>query len=380
MISGEMNLVSWMREKALPFWAANGVDYQNGGFVEELNQDGSPSNVAFKRVRVQGRQLYSFATAAHLGWHEAAAAIADHGFVFLKKAYSVSDGHWVRRLARDGSVVDAQIDLYDTAFVVLGFAAYYRLTRNNEAFELMKTTLSMVRAKLGTDSQKGYRQLSSETKVLRQNPHMHWFETMLFCYEITKDTDFLDEAKMVYALAENYIIDPKTGALREIFDHQWNPLYEEGKILVEPGHHYEWVWLLSQAAKVMTVNRELIQKLLDFADRVGVNPSTGLVYEQVSLEGAATQPTHRLWAQTEVLKAWLVRSDVNEAQREVGIQKSEANLLHHYFNRKPTGSWCDRLDMDGRVHDGPVLSSSMYHIMLCVTELWAWRSHREKKK
>ena len=38
----EKNLVSWMREEALPFWVSNGIDHQNGGFVEELNQDGSP--------------------------------------------------------------------------------------------------------------------------------------------------------------------------------------------------------------------------------------------------------------------------------------------------------------------------------------------------
>jgi mannose/cellobiose epimerase-like protein (N-acyl-D-glucosamine 2-epimerase family) len=364
MASVEKNLVSWMREEALPFWISNGIDHQNGGFVEELNQDGSSSNVPFKRVRVQGRQLYSFSTAAILGWHKDAAVIADHGFAFLKRAYSAQDGHWVRRLARDGSIIDAQIDLYDTAFVVLGLVTYYRLTQKNEALDLIKTTLNMVRSQLGKSAQRGYRQSIDDTEVLRQNPHMHWFEAMLFCYEATKETCFLDEAKMVYGLAEEFIIDKKTGVLREIFDNQWNPLRENGKILVEPGHHYEWAWLLSQASKVMTVNSELI----------GVNPATGLVYDQVSAEGVVTQRTHRLWAQTETLKAWLVRTDVSESEREMGMQKIESNLLHLYFNRKPMGSWCDRLDEDGTIQDSPVPSSSMYHILLCVTELWARRS------
>src|SRR5579863_8486891 len=102
MESGEMNLVSWMREQALPLWASRGVDRQYGGFVEELNQDGSPSNVGFKRVRVQGRQLFSFATAALLGWNKEAAAIADHGYAFITRSCKAGDGHWVRRLTRDG--------------------------------------------------------------------------------------------------------------------------------------------------------------------------------------------------------------------------------------------------------------------------------------
>ncbi len=379
MVAIKMNLVSWMREKALPFWALNGVDYQNGGFVEELNQDGSPSTVSFKRVRVQGRQLYSFSSAAILGWNKEAAAIADHGYEFLKKACRAQDGQWVRKLGREGSIIDSQIDLYDTAFVVLGLATYYRLTRNNEALKLVEATLDMVRVHLGSPSQKGYRQSSDDTGTLRQNPHMHWFECMLSCFEATKDNRFLDEAKRIYGLAEKYFFDAKTGALREMFDNQWKPLYENGKVLVEPGHHYEWVWLLSQARKVMAVNPQLIPRILAFAERAGVNSATGLVYDQVSDKGVITQPTHRLWAQTEALKAWLVRTDVSESDRELGTQKIESNLLRRYFGREPMGSWCDRLDADGRIHDGPVPASSMYHILLCVTELWAWRSSRRMK-
>jgi mannose/cellobiose epimerase-like protein (N-acyl-D-glucosamine 2-epimerase family) len=379
MVSGKINLVSWMRDEALPFWASNGIDVKNGGFVEELNQDGSPSNVPFKRVRVQGRQLYSFATAALLGWHKDAAVIADHGYAFLKKACRAEDGHWVRRLARDGSVIDSQIDLYDTAFVLLGLATYYRLTGSPEALGLIETTLDMVRSRLATIPPKGYRQLASETKVFRQNPHMHWFETMLLCYKATNNSRFLEEAKRIYDLAEGCFIDQETGVLRELFDDQWNPLCEDGKILVEPGHHYEWGWLLCQARTVMTVNSELVPRILGFADRVGVNPATGLIYDQVSADGVVTQPTHRLWAQTEALKAWLVRTDVSEPDREHAINKIEANLFHYYFDRKPSGSWCDRLDEDGRIHAGPVPASSMYHILLCVTELWAWRLSREVK-
>ncbi len=94
--------------------------------------------------------------------------------------------------------------------------------------------------------------------------------------------------------------------------------------------------------------------------------------------GEVTQPTHRLWVQTEALKAWLVRQDVMEPDRERWVKEIEANLLRRYFTREPKGSWGDRLDADGRVHEGPVPASSMYHVMMCVTELSAWRSAREK--
>jgi mannose/cellobiose epimerase-like protein (N-acyl-D-glucosamine 2-epimerase family) len=375
----EMNLVSWMRDYALPLWAARGVDHEHGGFVEELKQDGSPSNVPFKRVRVQGRQLFSFSTAALLGWNKEAASIADQGYAFLKKTCRVDGGHWARRLTREGAVLDPEMDLYDTAFVVLGLATYYRLSRNREALELVKSTLDQVRAGLATPRGIGYRQSPSDTEALRQNPNMHWFETMLFCYEATKEPQFLEEVTRIYRLVEGDIVDSKTGALRELFDNQWKPVREDGRILVEPGHHYEWAWLLSRASREIKVNSALISRVLAFADKWGVNPMTGLVYDQVSDEGILTQPTHRLWVQTEALKAWLVRTDVEDSAREFRINEIEANLLRYYLTRKPMGSWCDRLDADGRVHDGPVPASSMYHIMVCVTELWAWRSGRAPK-
>lgn len=378
MNPSETNLVSWMRETALPFWASKGVDGSRGGFVEELNPDGSPADPGFKRVRVQGRQLFSFSTAALLGWYPGAAAIADLGFEFLKRHGRATDGYWVRRLKADGSILDPEMDLYDTAFVVLGLSTYYRLTHKAEALSLLEITLEQVRNRLSVAGGKGYWQWLGEKGILRQNPHMHWFEAMLFCFDATKDRRFLEEAEKMYRLAEDHIIDPKTGALREVFDGQWKPLGEKGKILVEPGHHCEWAWLLWKASKVMSVNPALSQGILRFADQFGVNPVTGLVWDQVSDQGELTQPTHRLWVQTEAIKAWLVRSDVVENQREKRIEQIEAGLIKYYLDRKPAGSWGDRLDADGRVHPGQVPASSMYHLMICVTELWAWRSIKKR--
>lgn len=370
----ETNLVSWMRESALPFWAIQGVDRQKGGFVEQLNPDGSPSDPGFKRVRVQGRQLFCFATAALLGWHKDAAAIADHGFDFIKRHCQSADGTWARRLKTDGSILDPQMDLYDTAFVVLGLSAYYRLTRNAEVPSLIEATLDQVKTRLSTPKGKGYWQLASEKGTLRQNPHMHWFEAMLFCFEATGDKRFLAEAQGVYRLAEEFIIDPKTGALREVFDGKWKPVVEEGKIRVEPGHHCEWAWLLWKAGQVMTVNPALSRAILGFADKYGVNPATGLYWDQVSDQGEVTQRTHRLWVATEAIKAWIVRPGVEEKERENRVKGIESALLRYYLLREPMGSWGDLLEADGTCRKEPVPASSMYHLMMCVKELEAWRS------
>ena len=377
MNPAEMNLVSWMREIALPFWASRGVDSKNGGFVEELQSDGSPSDPGFKRVRVQGRQLFSFATAALLEWHPDAAAISKLGFDFIQRRCRNGEGTWAQRLKTDGSILDGEMDLYDTAFIVLGLSTYFRLTQDPDTLRLLGSTLDQVKAALSVPGGRGYFQSTRDRDLLRQNPHMHWFEAMLYAFEATGDDRFLREAGQIYQLAQDHFIDPKTGALRELFDKNWNPVEEGGRILVEPGHHYEWAWLLWKAGQRTAVDLRLGESLLGFADRHGMNPATGLVYDQVSDQGELTQPTHRLWVQTEFLKAWLVRGGQDESRRVEQIRRIETNLLKYYLDREPLGSWGDRLDSKGRLQKGPVPASSMYHIMVAVTELSAWRSGKK---
>src|ERR1700759_5420609 len=77
---------SWMFDRALPFWSVNGVDSADGaplGFCAHLDLDGSPATVAYKRVRVQARQVYVFSHAALLGWSEGL-SVARRGFDFMQ--------------------------------------------------------------------------------------------------------------------------------------------------------------------------------------------------------------------------------------------------------------------------------------------------------
>ena len=80
---------------------------------------------------------------------------------------------------------------------------------------------------------------------LQSNPHMHLFEAALagcqVCPESSQWKSLVDE---IAELALGKFIDPATGALREFFDAEWNPAPGlEGRI-VEPGHQFEWAWLL----------------------------------------------------------------------------------------------------------------------------------------
>ena len=57
----------WLNVQALPLWQAIGVDHAGGGFFETIDQDGRPV-IGPRRMRVQPRQAFVFASAGEAGW------------------------------------------------------------------------------------------------------------------------------------------------------------------------------------------------------------------------------------------------------------------------------------------------------------------------
>lgn len=67
---------NWLFEEAMPFWAGEGVDRSNGGFVEQLNMAGRDAGIPFTRMRAQCRQIYCFTHAGLFGWRPGAVSSA----------------------------------------------------------------------------------------------------------------------------------------------------------------------------------------------------------------------------------------------------------------------------------------------------------------
>jgi mannose/cellobiose epimerase-like protein (N-acyl-D-glucosamine 2-epimerase family) len=51
-------------------------------------------------------------------------------------------------------------------------------------------------------------------------------------------------ADEIAELALSKFIDPKSGGLREYYDGDWNAAPGVDGRIVEPGHQFEWAWLL----------------------------------------------------------------------------------------------------------------------------------------
>lgn len=358
----------WLFGTALPFWAAVGVDRVHGGFVEHLDLAGRDGMAPFKRVRAQARQIYCFAQGALLGW-QPGREVAEHGWRFLSVHGRRADGAWVRRMNREGGVLDPTCDAYDMAFVLLAHAWMFRLTGDGRLVDGAISTVEALDRVLAHPAGNGWLVAEGQASPREQNPHMHITEAAVELALATGNPRLAAFARRAVALAERFIFDSE-GLLHEFFDERWTPLDGPLGRIVEPGHLMEWAWILNHGKAVLgPAVRPRARLLHEWAERVGVDPKTGLTFDQVDRHGAVLAPDHRSWPQAETLKANLAMLEHEGLDTRERIAACTANLLDRYLAVTPAGTWTDHIAAGGQPRVERIPSTTLYHLQSAFTEL-----------
>jgi mannose/cellobiose epimerase-like protein (N-acyl-D-glucosamine 2-epimerase family) len=359
----------WLKDHAWPLWLEHGVDWRRRAFHEHLDAASLQCRAEFRRLRVAARQTYVFSKAAHYGLPRAPEAVA-LGLEFLQGPARLGDGGYARRFDLDNRPIYLTRDLYDHAFVLFAFAEAADVVG---ADRLRADAVALVDhiATYFAHPAGGYRESLPAAQPRRQNPHMHLFEALLAANDAFGGDVFFARAQEIADLFVGRFFQAKEGALPEYFDDALVPQREAGRFLVEPGHHYEWSFLLdcyqkSAAAKGVPVRPHLTlaaDSLLEFADRYGVSPAHGLAVNGLWSDGAVADGAFRLWPQTERLRA--------VAQRQGSAPERAAQALaaldRHFVGVRP-GLWIERMDAGGRAIAEAVPATSLYHLTTAFTD------------
>ncbi len=202
---------------------------------------------------------------------------------------------------------------------------------------------------------------------------MHLFEAALGWRQVGEDGRWAVVADEIGDLCCSRFVDRETGALTELFDAEWRPADGEAGRVLDPGHHFEWAWLLEQWSWVSgrAEGAQMAERLFAAGER-GVDPGRGVVMDCLDADFTPRDRTARLWPQTERLKAaHLLARRAGPGARETYLaaarQASEA--LVHYLEVPLPGLWRDALRPDGRFAEGPAPGSSLYHIVAAIAEV-----------
>ncbi len=365
----------WLFTSALPVWWSLGGDHQGWGFHESLHQDGRGTGEA-RRARVQVRQTFAYAQAGAMGWSGPWKAAVNHGLDGFFATYQRPDGLFRTLAAADGATMDDTAKLYDQAFVLLALAASRdaRPDAQSRALALLDTVERQMRHSAG-----GFKEAGSHP--FQANAHMHLFEAAMAWREAGGDQHWSALAEEVAALAMDKFIDPDLGVLREFFDEHWRPAPGADGRRVEPGHLFEWAWLLTRWARMSGDQRaQSMARRLFESGLNSVDAARNVAVDAYDLELGVTEPQARLWPQTERLKAALILSE--DEENPDGPYASEAasaaESLWRYLEMDTPGLWRDKLLADGQFVDETVTASTFYHLITAVDALMAARiTHRE---
>ena len=360
----DAQLRHWLIATALPVWADAGFDRTHGCFHERLTAAGPIAKDA-RRARVQARQIYVFANAPALGWRGDARALVAAALEHFLAYYRRADGLFRALCAADGTALDERAFLYDQAFVLLALAESHKVLGPAAELSREAEALSGALQRLLKHAGRGFDSGIPERLPLLANPHMHLLEAALAWCEISTAPHWRELAGELTELALASLIDVRSGALLERFGSQWVPFSDDEGQQVEPGHLFEWAWLLQRCPGARP--RAAALRLVQLGEIHGVH--RGIAINALHSDLSVYDAEARLWPQTERLKA-NARLAIAEPRFWPAAVEAAQGLMR-YLTSAPPGLWRDRLTVRDTFVEEPAPATSFYHIVAAISELAA---------
>jgi mannose-6-phosphate isomerase len=356
--------------QALPYWAQEGFDEAERSFVERLDFSGLALSHMPRRAMVQARQIYVYSHAALLNWSPIGDKIALMAARNLIDTYFQVDGRsgWVFSVTPANSAYDSRRDFYAYSFVLFGLAWAYKLEPDARFLSTALKTLSLLDEEFVSVTGGYHFEIPAIADEHRQNPHMHYFEAMVAWYEATSDPRFLARAAEIHGMMVSRFFKPVTGTLGEYFDETWAPKSGVAGRICEPGHHYEWSWLLRRYSRIIGRDtNQVAEALFAHANRFGVD-SSGFVVDELLDNGTVHKASRRCWPQTEAIKAHVAAFEAGDTESTAQAGRLIDRLLDTFVGRPVSGGWIDHIDETGAPIVSFIPASTLYHLFLACAE------------
>jgi len=354
-------------------WATAGWDRARSGFHERLADGATPAPGDRRRLLTCARQLYLWSRGPLLAGLPPRRDMADAAFHSLTEHFQdrTHGGFWFS-VDLDGRPLDRRKDLYGHAFVLFALAHYHAGFGSAEAMALARTTEELLRERLhgagGWLAASAEPDWSAPDRALAQNPHMHLLEAYLALETADGDQRWRAGADAMVDLFEQRLFDPAQGVLGEFYDEDGKPHPETGMI-VEPGHHFEWCWLLHAYAEQRGRQPSpAAQRLFDWAVRHGTDIEYGGIYDRVDRSGRVLLDSKRIWPICERIKAHAARWRHSQAPALRDGMLSGLDFLEAHYLRSD-GSWQEWLDRTLRPNAVGMPGTTPYHLLMTIDEV-----------
>jgi mannose-6-phosphate isomerase len=287
---------------------------------------------------------------------------------YFTACYRRPDGFFRTVADADGRALDERALLYDQAFALLGYAAAAIALDAPGEFERRALELRhLIVARLGADD--GSFRSDEETTGRREsNPHMHLLEAFLAWAEIGHDAGWAAGVRTLSDLALRRFIRKDSGALGESYLATWRPTPGIPGGMIEPGHQFEWAWLLLRCERWhASPLRDAALRLIAIGDRFGVHNK--IAVNAMHDDFTVSDANGRFWPQCERLKAALIAATVTGERQYWSMAEAAAASLFPYLDTPVPGLWLDEKLATGEFVVSPTPASTFYHVVGAIAAL-----------
>lgn len=356
-------LRAWLLDDAIPLWTSVGLD-ATGSFCEVISQGGHPV-VAARRARVPARQIYALLTANRLG----ARIDVKHVLVGVDRYFvdfGRPDGLFRCLLSHDGVILSDGAALYDQAFAMLAGAAVARHSRRRAERLAHSVRDCLIRTRRLPSG--GFSESDRPSSLRYANPHMHLLEACLAWIELDASGTWHQLAQEIVDLALAHFIGTG-GAIYECFNDDWSPQAGIAGRIIEPGHQFEWSWLLMKWAN--STGNDAVYLVADRLQKIGeergVARPRSVVVDAILDDFTVVEDTSRFWPQTERLKAAVARAERGEDAWWAVAAEAGGSLVR-FLQTPIKGLWWDRMSANGELSEAAT-ASSLYHLVCAIDTL-----------
>lgn len=361
----------------LPFWMTHSIDADYGGYFTHLNRLGQVYDDSAKYAAMQARLIYAFSVGHALQPEQGYLPLAHYGVNFLTRFFWDDQyGGWFTSVRRDGQVISPVKLLFDQAYVLIGLAEYYRITRDPAILNYINRTWDLLEGYGWDGHHQGYFEIFRGDWTL-QSPRkticiqLDMLRAFLALYEITQADHYRQRALQIADLVAGVMHDPDYGCVLETFRPDWrySPVATQDQTQV--GHNLKGAWLLLHAND-LNPHPEYVQaatRMVDFCLQHGWDWSHGGFFQQVYRSGLLASPVKVWWPECEGLYALIaLYQRTGEARYWQFFQSLTAFVFTHFVDQE-NGEWFTSCQPDGTPrddHKGGVYKSAYHTVQACL--------------
>ena len=346
----------------LNYWLKNTLDYENGGFVGEINYEEKTNSLAEKGAVLNGRILWTFSAAYAINKNEEYHEVAKRAFNYINEYfYDKEFGGIFWTVEYNGKPKDTKNQIYALAFVIYGLSEYYKISKNEEALEMAQNLFYKIELHSRDRNKNGYLEAftrkweeindlrlsekdANEKKTM--NTHLHIVEAYANLYMIWRDKTVKTAIKEILEITALYFIDKNSWHLKLFFDENWN----EKEDVISYGHDIEAAWLLLWCAEILE-DQDLINSYKKYAvkfaesTKEGIDNDGGLWYEYEPKKQKLITEKH-WWPQAELWIGMINAWQLTHNEEFLKITENNFEFVEKYIIDHKNGEWIWGINQD----------------------------------